>query len=138
VHDAERKPFELFGAPWIDGYVLARELNALGLAGVVFREAWFTPTFSKHSGQRCGGCQLHVVARGEFRPVTATLAILEVVKRLYGDRLELHADYFDKVMGTSLVRETFERGDPFARIIAGFGPGLERFARERESFLLYR
>jgi uncharacterized protein YbbC (DUF1343 family) len=131
------KPFEFFGAPWIDGYVLARELNALKLAGAFFREAWFTPTFSKHAGDRCGGCQLHVTSRDLFRPVTTTLAILQVVKKLSGATLELHADYFDKVMGTSLVREAFERGEPFEQIIAGWGAGLEEFAKQRAPFLLY-
>jgi len=41
------KPFELFGAPWIDGYELTKRLNSLLLPGAAFREAWFTPTFSK-------------------------------------------------------------------------------------------
>ena len=131
------KPFELFGAPWIDGYILARELNALTLPGVAFREAWFTPTFSKHAGQRCGGCQLHVTDRERFASSTATLALLQTVKRLYGPKLELHADYFDKVMGTSTVREAFARGEPFEKIAAGFAGGLARFANEREAFLLY-
>lgn len=48
--------------------------------------------------------------REKFRSVTVVLAILEVVRRIYGTKLELHADYFDKVMGTSTVREAFERG----------------------------
>ncbi len=132
------KPFELFGAPWIDGYVLARELNALWLAGVRFREAWFAPTFSKWAGQRCGGCQMHVTDRATFRSVTVVLAVLETIKRLYGAKLELHADYFDKVMGTSTVREAFERGVPFAKIAATWEAGLVEFAKVREPFLLYR
>ncbi len=132
------KPFELFGAPWIDGYVLARELNALKLPGATFREAWFTPTFSKHAGQRCGGAQLHVTDRESFCSVTVTLALLETVRRLYGAKLELHDDYFDKVMGTSSVREAFVRGESFTRIVAGFAPGLASFAKLREPFLLYR
>jgi glutamate-1-semialdehyde 2,1-aminomutase len=37
---------------------LAKELKALNRPGVIFREAWFTPTFSKFAGERCGGCQL--------------------------------------------------------------------------------
>ena len=132
------KPFELFGAPWIDGYILARELNTLGLPGLVFREAWFTPTFSKSAGQRCGGCQLHVTNREAFRPVAATLAVLQVVKTLYGAKLELHADYFDKVLGTSTVRTAMERGDSFEWIVARWESGLETFARLRAPFLLYR
>lgn len=131
------RPFELFGAPWIDGYVLARELNALDIPGVTFREAWFTPTFSKFTGKRCGGCQLHVVDRGAFRPVATTLTVLQMIRRWYGEKLELHADYFDKVMGTSTVRAAMERGDPVVQIVAGFGAGLAEFSREREAFLLY-
>lgn len=132
------KPFELFGAPWIDGYVLTRELNALGLAGVRFREAWFAPTFSKWAGERCGGCQMHVTDRAVFRSVTVVLAVLQVVRRLYGAKLELHADYFDKVMGTSTVREAFERGEGWAEIVARWDAGLAEFAALRMEFLLYR
>jgi len=132
------RPFEIFGAPWIDGFTLAKALNALKLPGVKFREIWFTPTFSKFSGQLCGGCQLHVTDRNAFQSVATTLNILAVVKQLYGDKLEFHAAYFDKVMGTSSVREALERGEPVDKIVAGFQPGLDDFAKLREPFLLYR
>ena len=131
------KPFEMFGAPWIDGYVLAQRLNELNLPGVKFREVWFTPTFSKFSGQQCGGCQLHVVDRNAYQPVATTLSILAVVKQLYGDKLELHASYFDRVMGNSSVREALERGEPAEKIVAGFKPGLAEFAKLRAPYLLY-
>jgi hypothetical protein len=55
-----------------------------------------------------------------------------------GATFELHADYFDKVMGTSTVRVGLERGKPAAEIVAGFEPGLAEFANVREPFLLYR
>jgi len=131
------KPFELFGAPWIDGYVLSRKLNALNLPGVKFREAWFTPTFSKFSGQLCGGCQIHVTDRNTFQSVATTLSILSGIKREYGDQLELHADYFDKAIGVSDVREALERGEAVDKIVAGFKPGLDEFARLRAPYLLY-
>ena len=132
------KPFELFGAPWIDGFVLAKKLNALNLPGVKFREVWFTPTFSKFSGQQCGGCQLHVTDRAAYQSIATTLTILSIVKQTYGNKLELHAGYFDKVMGTSRVREALERGEPPEKIVAGFTPGLAEFAKLRAPFLLYR
>ena len=132
------KPFEFFGAPWLDGYVLARELNALGLAGAAFRETWFTPTFSKFAGERCGGCQIHVVDRAAFRAVETTLAILRTIDRLVPGKLALHADYFDKVMGTATVRDAFVSGVPVGEIAAAWQAGLAEFARLREPFLLYR
>lgn len=132
------KPFEFFGAPWIDGYVLAQKLNALKLPGVKFREVYFTPTFSKFSGEQCGGCQLHVTDRNQYRSVTTTLHILAEIKKLYGDKLELHASYFDHVMGTTAVREALERGESVEKIIASFEPGLDVFAKLRAPYLLYQ
>ncbi len=131
------RPFELFGAAWIDGFALARALNARGLPGVAFREAWFTPTFSKFAGERCGGCQLHVTDRARFRPVATTLEILRVVREQPGARLELHADYFDKVMGTASVRLGFERGDATAALAGRWSGELAQFAQERREYLLY-
>ncbi len=131
------KPFEFFGAPWIDGYVLAEKLNELHLPGAKFREVYFTPTFSKFSGKQCGGCQLHVTDRNTFRPIATVLAELAVIKQLYGDKLEIHASYFDKVMGTSSAREALERGESGAQIAASFKPGIEEFSKLREPYLLY-
>ena len=132
------RPFELFGAPWIDGHVLMHELNVLKLPGVSFREAWFTPTFSKFVGERCGGCQLHVIDRDAFQPVGTTLALIETVKRIYGDKLELYADYFDHVLGTCSVREAMAEGDRWEEIVARFAPGLADFAEQRRPYLLYQ
>ncbi len=132
------KPFEMFGAPWIDGFVLAKQLNDLHLPGVKFREVSFTPTFSKFKGEQCGGCQLHVTERAAYQSIATTLAILAVVKKTCGDKLELHASYFDKVMGTSTVRESLERGEPVGKIVGGFAPGLVEFSKLRTPFLLYR
>lgn len=77
------RPFELFGAPWIDGHRLTGELSALGLPGVVFREAAFQPGFQKHAGQVCRGAQLHVTDRRSFRPVRTALSILRCVQHMY-------------------------------------------------------
>ena len=131
------KPFELFGAPWLDGYELAAELNALDLPGVRLREAWFTPTFSKHSGLRCGGCQLHVRDRAAFRPIKTTLAVLAVIRRLSGSQLAFHATYFDHVLGTASVREALERGESGALIAPRWAKDLADFASLRAPGLLY-
>jgi len=132
------KPFEFFGAPWIDGYVLAQKLNALKLPGVKFREVYFTPTFSKCKGEQCGGCQLHVTDRNAYQSIATTLHILAEIQKLYGDKLELHATYFDHVLGTASVRAALLNGVPVEKIIAGFQPGLEEFAKLRAPYLLYR
>ena len=60
------------------------------------------------------------------------------MKKLYGAKLELHDRYFDKVMGTSSVREALLRDEPVEKIVAGWKPGLDEFAKLRQPYLLYR
>lgn len=131
------RPFELCGAPWVDGYDLARALNKLNLGGVTFREAWFTPTFSKYQGEQCGGVQVHVTNRAAFRPVSVSLHILSVVRAMYPDKFEFLPDYFDKLLGTASVRKALEQGKPAAEILRGFEKPLEDFRALRKRFLLY-
>lgn len=82
------KPFELVGAPFIKGNKLAEAMNRLNLPGVVFRPAYFTPTFSKHEGKLCGGVQLHVTDRDVFEPVRTGLFLLKEVKEQSGGNFE--------------------------------------------------
>jgi uncharacterized protein YbbC (DUF1343 family) len=131
------RPFELFGAPWIDGFELARKLNELGLSGVIFREAWFTPTFSKYSGELCGGAQVHVADRTAFRPFETSLHIVKIVLEMYPESFQFHPEYFDKVMGTAKVREGLANGRRVAEIIKDIEPGLRAFAELRRPYLLY-
>lgn len=131
------KPFEIFGAPWINGYVLTKKLNALHLPGVKFREVWFTPTFSKYKGTLCSGSQLHITDRAVYHPVATSLMILSTVKNLYEGKLKFHNDYFDHVLGTKEVREALERNEPADKIVTHFQQRLAPFIKMREQFLLY-
>ena len=69
------RPFELIGAPWLDGDTFAARMNDTGLKGAYFRPAIFEPTFQKHARTTCGGCQIHVVDREAFEPVLAGAAL---------------------------------------------------------------
>jgi uncharacterized protein YbbC (DUF1343 family) len=131
------KPFEVFGAPWIDGYELATKLNQLRLLGVKFREAWFTPTFSKYKGEVCGGAQIHVVDREGYRPFEASLYIIKTTMDMYPDHFEFHQDYFDKIMGTSKVRDALEKGLGVQEIVRGYNKELNIFSELRKLYLLY-
>jgi len=111
------RPFELIGAPWIDPMALSSKLNSLGLPGVKFRAASFTPTFSKYSAadkenyptgknQVCGGVQLYVTDRDEFNSVKTGYAMLYTVRDMYPDKFQyLSTNFIDKLTGNSYVRE---------------------------------
>jgi uncharacterized protein YbbC (DUF1343 family) len=131
------RPFELFGAPWIQGRELTDALNALRLPGVVFREAWFTPSFSKHRGELCGGSQIHVTDAARFRSVTTTLRLLQTVRRLYPDRLTFQGPTFDRLMGTATVRPLLESGADLAPALARIEGDLKAFDALRQPHLLY-
>lgn len=77
------RPFEIFGAPWIDGAALVESLDALNLPGVHFRALCFEPTFQKHAREICQGAQIHVADRDAYRPVQAGIRILQTIHELY-------------------------------------------------------
>ena len=75
------RPFEVVGAPWVHAEAFADRLNAHALPGVVFRPLVFEPTFQKHHGVTCGGCQMHVTDRRAFPSVAAGVAVIEELRR---------------------------------------------------------
>jgi len=82
------KPFELFGAPWIDAEDFCRCMNAAELPGIFFRAAWFQPTFHKFAGELCGGAQLHVTDRETFLPFRTAVEILQHIRTQYADHFQ--------------------------------------------------
>ncbi|HWX15053.1 MAG TPA: DUF1343 domain-containing protein [Chthoniobacterales bacterium] len=82
------RPFEMFGAPFIDATNLCRELNELRLPGVYFRENYFQPTFHKFAGELCGGAQLHVVERNSFLPFKTGVEIIKCIRQIYPDQFQ--------------------------------------------------
>ena len=80
------RPFEIFGAPFIEPEKLCLELNALKLPGVSFRETYFQPTFHKFAEELCGGAQLHVINRNAFHPFQTGLEIIRVIRKSHPDQ----------------------------------------------------
>ena len=131
------KPFELFGAPWIDGHELARQLNQMALPGIEFREAWFTPLFSKYQGEICGGSQIHITDRDLYKPFFSSLCIIQVISDMYPEQFKFHEEYFDKIMGTDKVRKSLEEHENILSIIDSYQDELKDFLDLRKTYLLY-
>lgn len=141
------RPFELFGAPWLDAERLARDLGALGLPGVLFRPASFVPTWDKHAGVRCHGAQLHVTDRDAFRPFRTGIACVAAARAQDAGRFAWRTEpyefvsgvpAFDLLCGSAREREALERGEPLARMAAAWRGEERGFARRRAAHLLYR
>jgi uncharacterized protein YbbC (DUF1343 family) len=140
------RPFELVGAPYIDGESFAGALSRFDLPGVHFRACVFVPTFQKHAGRACGGVQIHVLDRATFKPVITGIAIVKTAFEMYRDdfrwkdppyEYEYDRNPFDLIAGTSSVREAIERGDSLTSIEDSWRAPLEHFKHVRERFLLY-
>lgn len=140
------RPFELCGAPWIDGEALAAGLNAAQLPGVHFRPVVFEPTFQKHALEACGGCQMHVTDRGRFRPVEAGVAVIDAIRRAAPERFAWRDPPYeyetvkmpiDMLYGSDQLRRQLEDGRPAAEIAAGWTARVDAFRETRERFLLY-
>ena len=85
------RPFELVGAPWLDGQKLADRLNAQRLAGVYFRPAHFTPQWGKYQGRVCSGVQIHLTDRRRFAAVPVGLRLLDAIREQGGARFQWNA-----------------------------------------------
>ena len=139
------RPFELIGAPWIDGDRFAEAMNLRDLAGVHFRPVFFEPTFQKHAKETCGGCQLHVLDRRVFEPVRTAVEMLdefrleEPAKFAWRDppyEYEHEKMPIDILYGSTRLREAIESGR-IVPLLELAKRDEERFRETREPFLLY-
>jgi uncharacterized protein YbbC (DUF1343 family) len=140
------RPFELIGAPWIDGERLADAMNARGLDGVHFRPAFFEPTFQKHARQTCGGVQLHVTDRERFAPVRAAVQLIAGFHQQDPARFawrqppyeyEHDKEPIDILYGSDRLRATLANGSDVDALIRSWAPDEDAFRRQRQPFLLY-
>jgi uncharacterized protein YbbC (DUF1343 family) len=140
------RPFELIGAPWIDPESLAADLNTRDLPGAYFRSVLFEPTFHKHAGTPCGGCQIHVTDRRAFRPVEAGVALIEACRSAATDRFawrpppyeyEYTLEPIDILFGSAALREQLTAGRSASEIAAGWSDDIAPFLEQRASVLLY-
>jgi uncharacterized protein YbbC (DUF1343 family) len=135
------RPFEIVGAPYADWHWVDA-LNALGLPGVRFREAYFAPTFSKWANQNCAGVQVHVTDRRTYDPIRTAIAMIVAARRLYPNDFawrESKAPYWiDTLTGSDLVRKGVDGGATADQIVASWQAELKRFRAQRARYLLYR
>jgi uncharacterized protein YbbC (DUF1343 family) len=113
------RPFEIAGAPWLDGHALASGLAATGLPGFLARAMTFRPTFQKHAGVVCGGVQIHVTDEASFRPVATYIALIALARAQNPERFQFRTERyeyvedipaFDLLTGSAETRLAIEAG----------------------------
>ncbi len=140
------RPFELCGAPRVDARRLCRRLQDEAWPGVVFRPAWFRPTFQKFAGQACAGVQLHVTDRKAFQPVRVGLALLAALRGLSGMAFAWRREVYefvtdrpaiDLLFGSDRERLALEAGATARDIGRPWEAEEEAFRQRRRPYLLY-
>jgi len=140
------RPFELAGAPYVDGVALAASLNREDLPGVKFRPVVFRPQFQKHADTVCGGVQLHVTEPRSFRPYLTGVAFLRAVKMLYPDDFAWRTRAYefvdtipaiDLLAGSAAIRRGIDGGDSLDDLASTWAAAEQQFASERDRWFLY-
>lgn len=140
------RPFELFGAPFIEPHGLAAAVAAHSIPGVVFREVYFEPTFHKWTGVLCGGLQLHVANPDEFRPLFTTVAILREVMDMYPGHFAWRPPPYeyehqrlpvDIILGGDEIRRMLTAGASAKEIEGSWQQEQEEFKSTKRAYHLY-
>lgn len=128
-------PFEVVGAPWLDGQKLASHLNARRIAGVRFIPVRFTPTSSVFKNEECGGVNLVITDRSRFQPVAVGIEIAVALRRLFPG--EWKVDNYYRLLVNAVALAAVQRGDSAEQVMRSWTSALEEFRRTRAKYLLY-
>jgi len=128
-------PFEIVGAPWIQGDTLAEYLNQRGVPGVRFVPVRFTPNASVFKDKECGGVNIIVTDRGTFRPLLAGLEMAVALRKLYPN--DWKVDSYLRLLANADTLERLKRGESAREIMTSWNAGLQEFRKAREAILLY-
>lgn len=129
-------PFEIIGAPWLDGQRLASHLNNRKIAGVRFVPVRFTPKSSVFKNEECGGVNFIVTDRSRFRPLQAGLEIAIALRRLYPAQWDV--EKYARLLVNAETLEAVKRADEPEAIARLWAEKLAEFRRARARAMLYR
>lgn len=128
-------PFEVVGAPWMDGRALAYALNARNLPGVRFIPVTFTPRASKFEGEKCRGVNLLITDRNRFLPVRTGIEIALALRAMHLE--EWQASKYLTLLAARTAMDGVLAGDDYVSISRRWTADLRGFNQARSQFLLY-
>jgi uncharacterized protein YbbC (DUF1343 family) len=132
-----KKPFEHFGAPWIDGQELAKRITLLNLAGVEVEKTKFTPTKDRYNGQVCGGVEITITNRNQFRPVDLFVHTVGILRELYPADFEMRWREIESVTGSGSLKRLLDTGHSVETILMLMHEKASKFKDKARRYLLY-
>ncbi len=140
------RPFEIFGAPYINPGAVKKALEPEALEGCRLQEYTFRPTFHKWQGELCRGFMIHVLDLNKYQPYFTSLALLKAILDIHPKEFEWKSPPYeyeyekrpiDLILGDGEVTEALESGGPVSQIRDGWREGLSGFQEQRRPYLLY-
>jgi uncharacterized protein YbbC (DUF1343 family) len=129
------RPFEIFGAPYIDDARLAAAIAKANLPGLRVIPVRFTPNASVFKGQECKGVQFILTDRQSFAPVDLGIVLATTLNALYPRDLKI--EKLARLLADPATLEAIRAGKSLTEIKALWAADRERFATLRERCLLY-
>ncbi len=129
-------PFEVVGAPWLDGQKLAAYLNARNLSGVRFVPIRYTPKASVFANQELGGINIIIINRETFKPVRTGIEIAVALRKLFPN--DWQTEKYNRLLANTETFEKIKLGDAPEEIEKSWAAGLDEFKKRRAQFLLYK
>ena len=121
-------PFEVIGAPYIDGLRLANELS---VPGVTFTPIRFTPDASVFAGRECGGVRITITDRKVLHPVAMGVKIGTIINHLYSNDFAI--DKLQRLLRDPATLEAIRNGTA-----NDWHDDEAAFNARRSKYLLYR
>ncbi|WP_028315882.1 exo-beta-N-acetylmuramidase NamZ family protein [Desulfatibacillum aliphaticivorans] len=140
------RPFEVFGAPYIDPKEVMEVLRPKGVPGAILRPMAFEPLFNKWAGELCRGFQIHVTDRRTFQPYLTSLRLISALIKLYPDdfkwkqppyEYEYERLPMDLILGDKEIREALENGASPFELEEAWQDELDAFIKTASKYHLY-
>jgi len=130
-------PFQMIGAPFVDGRKLAGLLSAPDMTGVSVHDVVFTPSSSKFDGIRCSGVRLEFTASDSLHPVMVGIRILSALKSLCGDSLVVSRRGLSRLLGDPEALDLITAGKSPSSIAERWEPGRRAYAARANAYFIY-
>ncbi len=129
-------PFEVVGAPWINGRNLAKYLNERSLKGVRFVPIRFKPTTSVFKDEECSGINIIITDRNVFDSVATGIEIATALRKLYAS--EWQVDRYARLLVNQEILDAVKQGESPENIDKLVRPKKDAFNIRRAPYLLYK
>ncbi|MCG8605078.1 DUF1343 domain-containing protein [bacterium] len=135
------RPFEICGAPWVNGKKFAEEMNSYKLPGVFFRPVYFKSYYLRFLDETCQGVQIHIIDFAEVQPLAMAVHLMSALRKLFPDydffEESKRRESFDRAAGTDKLMKDIRSGKPAEEIIASWQDALDEFKELRARYLIY-